>query len=176
MLAYRLLQAQTQPEFQEVPEPHAGPGQVVVRVAGSGLCHTDFTVISRDRSYWKDEPPPFTLGHEIAGWVEELGTGVTSSSLATPSRSTRPGQAAVAVTCAGPVKRTTASIRRPFALPASATTEDTRHTSSSPRRGFSSPSATSTRSRPRRSRMRASRHTPPSSRRFLGSGRAAPRS
>ncbi len=46
MLAYRLLQAQTQPEFQDVPKPHAGPGQVVVRVAGSGLCHTDFTVIS----------------------------------------------------------------------------------------------------------------------------------
>ena len=40
MLAYRLLQAQTQPEFQEVPEPHPGPGQVVVRVAGSGLYHT----------------------------------------------------------------------------------------------------------------------------------------
>src|SRR5215471_4562542 len=76
MLAYRLLQAQQPPEFQEVPEPHAGPGQVVVRVAGSGLCHTDFTVISRERAYWKDEPPPFTLGHEIAGWVEEIGTGV----------------------------------------------------------------------------------------------------
>ena len=39
MLAYRLVQAQTQPEFQEVPEPHAGPGQVVVRVAGSGLSY-----------------------------------------------------------------------------------------------------------------------------------------
>ena len=77
MLAYRLLQAQTQPEFQHVPEPHAGPGQVVVRVAGSGLCHTDFTVISRGLAYWKDNPPPFTLGHEIAGWVEELGSGVT---------------------------------------------------------------------------------------------------
>jgi propanol-preferring alcohol dehydrogenase len=76
MLAYRLLKEQRQPEFQEVPEPHAGPGQVVVKVAGSGLCHTDFTVISRERSYWKDEPPPFTLGHEIAGWVEELGSGV----------------------------------------------------------------------------------------------------
>ena len=76
MQAYRLTQAQTQPEFQDVPEPHAGPGQVVVRVAGSGLCHTDFTVISRERSYWKNEPPPFTLGHEIAGWVEEVGTGV----------------------------------------------------------------------------------------------------
>jgi NADPH:quinone reductase-like Zn-dependent oxidoreductase len=76
MLAYRLLQAQRPPEFQEVPEPRAGPGEVVVKVAGSGLCHTDFTVISRERSYWKEAPPPFTLGHEIAGWVEEVGTGV----------------------------------------------------------------------------------------------------
>jgi alcohol dehydrogenase, propanol-preferring len=76
MIAYRLVNAQTQPEFQEVPDPHAGPGQVVVKVGGSGLCHTDFTVISRDRAYWKDDPPPFTLGHEIAGWVEEVGTGV----------------------------------------------------------------------------------------------------
>ena len=77
MLAYRLLKAQTQPEFQEVPEPHAGPGAVVVRVAGSGLCHTDFTVISREQSYWKKDAPPFTLGHEVAGWVEEVGSGVT---------------------------------------------------------------------------------------------------
>jgi len=29
MNAYRLLQAQAQPEFQEVPEPHAGPGQAL---------------------------------------------------------------------------------------------------------------------------------------------------
>ena len=76
MLAYRLLKGQTQPEFQEVPDPHAGPGQVVVKVAGSGLCHTDFTVIGREQSYWKDDAPPFTLGHEIAGWIEELGSGV----------------------------------------------------------------------------------------------------
>jgi propanol-preferring alcohol dehydrogenase len=69
MLAYRLLQAQTQPEFQEVPEPHAGPGQVVIKVAGSGLCHTDFIVIAREPGYWKSEPPPFTLGHEIAGAI-----------------------------------------------------------------------------------------------------------
>ena len=51
MIAYRLLNAQTQPEFQEVPEPHAAPGQVLVKVGGSGLCHTDFTVISHDLSY-----------------------------------------------------------------------------------------------------------------------------
>src|ERR1041385_6513789 len=77
MLAFTLLKEQARPEFQKVPEPHAGPGQVVVKVAGSGLCHTDFTVISREQSYWKDQAPPFTLGHEIAGWVAELGSGVT---------------------------------------------------------------------------------------------------
>lgn len=76
MIAYRLLKAQTQPEFQEVPEPHAAPGQVVVKVGGSGLCHTDFTVIAREQAYWEDDAPPFTLGHEIAGWVEEVGAGV----------------------------------------------------------------------------------------------------
>jgi len=77
VLAYRLLKAQTPPEFQKVPDPVAGPGQAVVKVAASGLCHTDFTVISREQGYWKDEPPPFTLGHEIAGRVEAVGTGVT---------------------------------------------------------------------------------------------------
>src|ERR1044071_7452618 len=77
MLAYRLLRPLTPPEFQEVPAPHAGPGQVVVRVAASGLCHTDFIVIGRDREHWENEQPPFTLGHEVAGWIEEVGTGVT---------------------------------------------------------------------------------------------------
>src|SRR5262245_36135872 len=77
MLAYRLLKEQKKPELQEVPDPHAGPGQVVVRVAASGLCHTDFTVIAREKGYWKEQSPPFTLGHEIAGWVEEVGSGGT---------------------------------------------------------------------------------------------------
>jgi len=76
MRAFRQLEAQMDPDFQDVPDPHAGAGQVVVKVAASGLCHTDFIVKSRDRVYWKDTPPPFTLGHEVAGWVEELGTGV----------------------------------------------------------------------------------------------------
>ena len=60
MLAYRLLKEQTQPEFQDVPDPHAGPGQVVIKVAGSGLCHTDFTVIAREPGYWKNEAPPLS--------------------------------------------------------------------------------------------------------------------
>jgi propanol-preferring alcohol dehydrogenase len=77
MIAYRLVRSQTQPQFEDVPDPHAGPGEVVVKVAGSGLCHTDFTVIAREESYWSKDAPPFTLGHEIAGWVEEVGAGVT---------------------------------------------------------------------------------------------------
>jgi|SRR5689334_4763670 len=136
MLAYRLLKAQEQPEFQEVPEPHAGPGQVVVRVAGSGLCHTDFTVISREQGYWKDDAPPFTLGHEIAGWIEELGTGVKGFQRAMRWRSIRRGPVADAVTCADRVKKISASIRKPFVRRALVTTADTRHTSSCLRRDF----------------------------------------
>ena len=36
MIAYRLLNAQTKPEFQKVPEPHAARGQVLDKVGGSG--------------------------------------------------------------------------------------------------------------------------------------------
>src|SRR5262245_59319616 len=77
MISYRPLDEQTQPEFQDVPEPHAGPGQVVVKVAASGLCHSDFLAISYPPGHWKGTPLPLTLGHEVAGWVEELGAGVT---------------------------------------------------------------------------------------------------
>jgi D-arabinose 1-dehydrogenase-like Zn-dependent alcohol dehydrogenase len=73
MLAYRLLQAQRQPEFQDVPEPRAGPGQVVVRVGGSGLCHTDFTVMSRDQAYWKGEPPPSRSGTRLPAGSKRWG-------------------------------------------------------------------------------------------------------
>ena len=65
MIAYRLLNAQTQPEFQEVPEPHAGPGQVVVKVGGSGLCHTG----SGRRSLWmvweRTRPSPHLVGRAV---------------------------------------------------------------------------------------------------------------
>jgi propanol-preferring alcohol dehydrogenase len=69
MLAYRLLRAQMQPEFQDVREPHAGPGQVVIRVAGFGLCHTDLIVQSRDHAYWRTIPCPSRSDmRSPAGW------------------------------------------------------------------------------------------------------------
>lgn len=74
MRAYR-LQAWGRAGYEDVPEPKPGPGEVLVRVGGTGLCATDLKyadggLVSSVYS------PPFTLGHEIAGWVEELGAGV----------------------------------------------------------------------------------------------------
>lgn len=64
------------PELTDVPEPSPGPGEVVVRVGAAGACHSDLHVLyEMDASaVW---PMPMTLGHETAGWVHALGTGVT---------------------------------------------------------------------------------------------------
>lgn len=50
-----------------------GPGEVLVRIAAAGLCHSDLSVINGDRP----RPMPMALGHEAAGVVEALGEGVT---------------------------------------------------------------------------------------------------
>jgi propanol-preferring alcohol dehydrogenase len=61
--------------LEDVPRPLAGPGEVIVRVEASGLCHTDIHAAHGD---WPVKPtPPFTPGHEGVGIVEELGAGVT---------------------------------------------------------------------------------------------------
>jgi alcohol dehydrogenase, propanol-preferring len=62
-------------EIKDVPMPEPGPGQVLVRIEASGLCHTD---IHAARGDWPVKPqPPFTPGHEGVGIVEALGAGVT---------------------------------------------------------------------------------------------------
>jgi propanol-preferring alcohol dehydrogenase len=61
-------------EDRPVPEP--GPGQVVVRMEASGLCHTDIHAANGD---WPVTPTvPFIPGHEGVGIVTALGDGVTS--------------------------------------------------------------------------------------------------
>lgn len=78
MRAYRLLAWQQPPELVEVPVPEPGRGEVRIRVGGTGLCHSDLTMLALpagigEQLGWQ---VPFTLGHEIAGWVDALGTGV----------------------------------------------------------------------------------------------------
>ena len=77
MIAYRMLSSQESPEFQDIPKPVPGSGQLLIKVGGCGLCHTDLgTVRHRTTADWADTQPPFTMGHEVAGWIEELGQGV----------------------------------------------------------------------------------------------------
>ncbi|MGP3911447.1 NAD(P)-dependent alcohol dehydrogenase [Nonomuraea sp. 10N515B] len=55
----------------ELDDPR--PGEVVVRMVSSGVCHTDLIV----RDQWYPVPLPAVLGHEGAGVVEAVGDGVT---------------------------------------------------------------------------------------------------
>ena len=75
MTAYQLTGWQKPAEFVELPVPTPGPGEVLVKVAGVGLCHSDLLFLDVPEGFFAYELP-FTLGHEIAGWVSELGEGV----------------------------------------------------------------------------------------------------
>lgn len=60
-------------EIREVPIPEPGPGQVLVRMQASGICHTDIHAAHGD---WPVTPqPPFIPGHEGVGVVERVGPG-----------------------------------------------------------------------------------------------------
>ncbi len=61
-------------EIVDVTIPDAGPGEVVVAVHACGVCHTDLTY--RDGGI--NDEYPFLLGHEAAGVVESIGSGVTA--------------------------------------------------------------------------------------------------
>ena len=65
--------AQSKPlSVEEVELDPPGHGEVLVKVAAAGLCHSDLSVINGDRP----RPTPMVLGHEAAGVVEEFGPGV----------------------------------------------------------------------------------------------------
>lgn len=61
-------------EQVEVPTPTAGPGEVLLRVGAVGACHSDLHILDAPAGLF---PVPMTLGHEIAGTVDQLGPGVT---------------------------------------------------------------------------------------------------
>jgi alcohol dehydrogenase, propanol-preferring len=83
MRAYQLVAWQEPPELREVPVPVPDAGQVLVKVAGAGACHSDLHLMEWPAGQLPFDPP-FTLGHENAGWVESVGAGV---------RGVRPGEA-----------------------------------------------------------------------------------
>ncbi|MCD6639950.1 MAG: NAD(P)-dependent alcohol dehydrogenase [Nocardioides sp.] len=78
MRALVFEQFKTMPTLKEVERPTPGPGEVLLKVAGAGACHSDVGIFHD----FESDPtglmaPPFILGHENSGWVEETGPGVT---------------------------------------------------------------------------------------------------
>ena len=80
--------------LEDVPPPEVqGASDVIVRIGGAGLCRTDLHIIE---GIWKEKVDvelPYILGHENAGWVEDVGPGV---------RSVKPGDAVIVhpvITC-----------------------------------------------------------------------------
>ena len=58
--------------IEEIPVPAPRAGEVLVKVAACGVCHSDLHVAKGEIKF----PAPCVLGHEISGVVEELGPGV----------------------------------------------------------------------------------------------------
>lgn len=73
--AFQLPAWQQPPELRDVPVPEPRAGEVLLKVAGAGACHSDLHLMEWPAGQLPFDPP-FTLGHENAGWVEQIGDGV----------------------------------------------------------------------------------------------------
>ncbi len=79
MKAVRIHGYHQQPVVDEVPEPSVkGPLDVVVKIGGAGVCRTDLHIIEGQWDAAMHPALPYTLGHENAGWVHEIGSAVTN--------------------------------------------------------------------------------------------------
>jgi propanol-preferring alcohol dehydrogenase len=65
--------------LEEIPVANLGPEEVMVRVGGAGMCRTDFQLIDGYFDRGQDMGFPLTPGHEIAGWVDSVGSEVPAS-------------------------------------------------------------------------------------------------
>lgn len=79
MKAVRLHKYEEQPMVEEVAEPKiTGPHDVIVRIGGAGVCRTDLHIIEGQWAQKSGVTLPYTLGHENAGWVQEIGSAVSN--------------------------------------------------------------------------------------------------
>ena len=83
MKALRLMNWNSEAELVDIPKPTPAPGQLVIKIGGAGACDLDLDLtkdfgdgqLSRlPGMAWN---PPFTLGHENAGWIDSIGAGVS---------------------------------------------------------------------------------------------------
>jgi propanol-preferring alcohol dehydrogenase len=85
MQALRYVGYQKPFKFCDVPIPQAGPGEVVIKVGGSGACLSDLLSmeIPEGKLPFKHRIP-FTIGHEPAGWVDSIGPGIEGFAVGDP--------------------------------------------------------------------------------------------
>jgi propanol-preferring alcohol dehydrogenase len=75
MKAVRLVKPGQPVEMQEIAIPRVGLSDVLVQVKAAGICHSD---VHYRAGVSPVDPLPLTLGHEVAGVVERVGSGVTA--------------------------------------------------------------------------------------------------
>ncbi|MCU1506845.1 MAG: adh [Microbacteriaceae bacterium] len=79
MKALRLHAYGQAPAIEDIAEPKiAGPWDVIVDVGAAGLCRTDLHIIEGQWEPIQHPHLPYTLGHENAGWVREVGSAVST--------------------------------------------------------------------------------------------------
>src|SRR6187200_1878579 len=65
--------------IEQIPVPEPRAGEILVKVHGCGVCHTDLHVMKAEVAF----PTPAVMGHEISGVVAALGPGVTGPAVGT---------------------------------------------------------------------------------------------
>lgn len=79
MKAVRLHTYDEWPTVDEVPDPQiSDPYDVIVRIGGAGVCRTDIHIWEGQWAPKTGVDLPYTIGHENAGWVAEIGSAVTN--------------------------------------------------------------------------------------------------
>jgi NAD+-dependent secondary alcohol dehydrogenase Adh1 len=79
MRAVRVHRYHEDPSIDDIGEPKLqGPLDVIVKIGGAGVCRTDLHIIEGQWDAIQHPQLPYVIGHENAGWVHEIGDGVTN--------------------------------------------------------------------------------------------------
>lgn len=85
MKAVQVIEYDEPPVLVDVPDPQiTGPLDVIVKVGGAGVCRTDLHILEGQWSAKSGVVLPYTIGHENAGWVQEVGQAVTHVKVGDP--------------------------------------------------------------------------------------------
>ena len=78
MRAQRFRKATREWSVEDVPIPEPGPGEVLIKVAYCGICHSDLSLID-GVFIAPNTPDVITQGHEASGTIAALGPGVVET-------------------------------------------------------------------------------------------------